>query len=198
MPYFVFHFLLAITLMPYLVFFFILVSVKKLEVVVFTFWKNCFPDILCKYCNCLHRQFCSIYAHGAVCVACFLKSDDIGNISVRRGWTYIPFISQNQVRVNLHLIKCIAGYWNGKGISGIKIFSYKFVGCRTLVYNLITCNGVWRVYSLHIEGISAGWCIGRFNLYLWIKRGTSHSTGRNRNAGWIQCCDFNNVSSSCF
>ena len=25
------------------------------------------------------------YAHGAVCVACFLKSDDIGNISVRRG-----------------------------------------------------------------------------------------------------------------
>ena len=36
-------FLLAITLMPYLVFFFIPVSVKKLEVVVFTFLKELLP-----------------------------------------------------------------------------------------------------------------------------------------------------------
>lgn len=199
MPYFVFHFFIGNYLNAVLGILFHSGECKEIGSCCFYFFERTASRIF--YVNTVivcTGSSVPFYAHGAVCVACFLKSDDIGNISVRRGWTYIPFISQNQVRVNLHLIKCIAGYWNGKGISGIKIFSYKFVGCRTLVYNLITCNGVWRVYSLHIEGISAGWCIGRFNLYLWIKRGTSHSTGRNRNAGWIQRCDFNNVSSSGF
>ena len=72
--------------MPYLVFFFIPVSVKKLEVVVFTFLKELLPGIF--YVNTVivcTGSSVPFYAHGAVCVACFLKSDDIGNISVRRG-----------------------------------------------------------------------------------------------------------------
>ena len=86
MPYFVFHFFIGNYLNAILGILFHSGECKEIGSCCFYFFERTASRIF--YVNTVivcTGSSVPFYAHGAVGIACFLKSDDIGNISVRRG-----------------------------------------------------------------------------------------------------------------
>ena len=54
----------------------------------------------------------------------------------------LPFIIQNDVRINFHLIKCSSGHRQGKGISGVKVLCNSFFRSVALIDNFISADGI--------------------------------------------------------
>ena len=122
-------------------------------------------------------NFVPFHTHRIGGNACFPEYDRSGNVSGSWYGTYITFIIQDKIWINLYLIKSISGYWQGKGrIFCIKIFGHQLMCSGTLVDNLVTCNRIGRICRAHIKCISAGRHIRGFNSYTCVKGCASGSS----------------------